>query len=168
MARTGSKLAYKGKRVKASIDIPRGDIKSIKDDMIKAQTLECRQFAIDALSDAYENRGFKNRKYNLADSYAARVYFNGKKQGATIYNSSEQSKGKYIDIHSGEPMDGRQAVARFFSSFKPAHSGWQVVFVAATYYASRLEMYANLSVLMSIEGKVKEAFGSKNVKISGE
>lgn len=115
-----------------------------------------------ALWDAYNNRDFVNRTYNLHDSYGSAVYANGKVIKSTIrYLSAEMAKsgtwrsmgweykGKGRSMpdfrgdryHRGDEMlmSGRDEIMDFFAQYTPKTNGIELVIAAAMYYAGYLE-----------------------------
>lgn len=112
-----------------------------------------------AIHDAYYNRDWNNRTYNLHDSYGSAVYYNGRLIKKTIrYVGPEQAKsglnkewvwtkGRSMQDFRGErrlpgdevQMRGRDEVMDFFSQYTPQGRGLELVIVAAMFYASYLE-----------------------------
>lgn len=116
-----------------------------------------------ALHYAYEQRGFKNKLFNLYDSYGSAVYYGGRllKETVRYLSATEQSKeakmywlgasksntkdwrGNTILKGDDIEMRGRDEIMDFFTEYKPSNlgvsSGLQLVVVAAMYYATYLE-----------------------------
>jgi hypothetical protein len=112
-----------------------------------------------ALRTAYRLRGYKNRLYNLRDSYGSAVYYNGRllrhtirylgpEMGKPIDNTGwTWNKQRSMPDWRGErrqkgdeiPMRGRDEIMEFFQKYKPSVSGLHLVIVAAMWYANVLE-----------------------------
>jgi hypothetical protein len=115
-----------------------------------------------AIKRAYNSKEYKNRTYNLRDSYASAVYVNGVLYRDTIrYVGEEMSTidqainavysgrghGETFPDRRGErhrfgdqvTIWGREEVDRFLADYKPERRGIELVVVAAMWYASILE-----------------------------
>ena len=112
-----------------------------------------------AIKAAYGSRGFKNRLYNLHDSYASAVYSYGQLVKKSIrYVGTEMSrkglsmgwsyKGKRsmpdrkgIRYLGGDEMlmSGREEAMDFLSQYTPTSDGVTLVIVAAMFYTTFLE-----------------------------
>ena len=112
-----------------------------------------------AIKQAYENRDFTNRTFNLHDSYGSAVYYNGKLIKRTVrYVGNEQAnnglnmgwvwdKPRSMPDFRGErryegdevQMRGRDEVIDFFQKYTPKKKGIELVMVAAMFYATYLE-----------------------------
>lgn len=113
---------------------------------------------------AYASKGFKDRSYNLYDSYASAVYVNGILRHNTVrYAGPEKAKlssarelGNYEGertrpVHRAAGGDkryltgdtvvayGRDEAKRFLNDYKPAGTGIQLVVIAAMFYAGIVE-----------------------------
>lgn len=116
-----------------------------------------------AIRYAYEQKGFKNRFFNLYDSFGSAVYYKGRLLKETVrylnpYESSLRPKMYWTqsstyrtkdwrgtEIQKGEDLEmrGRDEIMDFFVEYKPKNlnvgSGLQLVVAAAMYYATYLE-----------------------------
>jgi hypothetical protein len=112
-----------------------------------------------AIKEAYATREFRNRSFNLKDSYGSAVYVDGKLIKRTIrYLGPEDatnalSVGWIWDKPRSLPdfrgarrltgdeiqMTGREEVMDFFSHYVPSGKGIELVIVAAMWYANVLE-----------------------------
>lgn len=152
------------KKTKVYVDIPKQVKTDYRNMLISEQTKACLIFAEKMLLTAYYTKGFNNKLYNLADSYVALVYYKGKiiPNGKIYNNKVESSKKKYVDRTTNTEMSGRQAAERFIKQYSPKNrDGWEVVFVAATFYASYLDSGARgvrFDVLSNIADYVSRAF----------
>lgn len=112
---------------------------------------------------AYNSRGFKNRTYNLYDSYASAVYVNGVLRHNTVrYAGPSKAKDKSMSElgdYAGDrtrptyrggdnrylkgdtvAVHGRDEAKRFFNDYKPPKDGGiQLVVIAAMFYAGIVE-----------------------------
>lgn len=139
-----------------------------------------------AITTAYNARGYKNRTYNLHDSYASAVYVNGVLYRDTIrFVGNEMSKSDR-EINATAPfrtrpdrrghlfeegdtisVNGRDEAYRFFTDYRPPKGkGLELVLIAGMFYASILERrkYHVISDVTSILGSAlnrinKEAGG---------
>lgn len=112
--------------------------KAYKQRAIDIQTKMLLSYAPQELQRAYENRSFKNRTYNLADSYVWVVYYCGEVQGSGFMWAG--SKAQSNSIYEGKSIDGRQLADDFINSYQSnISSGWELVLAAAAPYAYNLE-----------------------------
>ena len=113
----------------------------------------------EAIHDAYYNRDWNNRTYNLHDSYGSAVYYNGTLVKSSIrYIGQEMAKsglnvgwvwtkGRSMPDYRGNrrlpgdevEMRGREEVMDFFSHYQAAKKGIELVIVACMFYANILE-----------------------------
>ena len=113
----------------------------------------------EAIHDAYYNRDWNNRTYNLHDSYGSAVYVNGKLVKSSIRYIGQElakngrnvgwvwNKGRSMPDYKGNrrlpgnevEMRGREEVMDFFSHYTPKGKGIELVIVAAMFYANILE-----------------------------
>lgn len=116
------------------------------------------------IKTAYASKGFKDRSYNLYDSYASAVYVNGILRHNTIrYAGPEKAKlnsTRELGDYAGDrtrPVNraaggdkrylkgdtvavlGRDEAKRFLNDYKPVGSGIQLVVIAAMFYAGIVE-----------------------------
>ena len=88
-----------------------------------------------SIQEAYQNRGFTNRTYNLKDSYGSAVYYNGALLDTTIrYIGPPEAKTKR------RGKSGREEVNKFFRDYSPKSNGYEIVVVATMPYAGELEL----------------------------
>ena len=114
-----------------------------------------------AIKQAYETRDWRNRTFNLHDSYGSAVYANGKLLKWTVrYVGQEMvqpekelsfgwfwNKGRSMPDYKGNrrlsgdevTMKGREEVMDFFSQYTPKTKGIELVIAAAMFYANILE-----------------------------
>ena len=97
-----------------------------------------------AIKQAYETRDWRNRTFNLHDSYGSAVYANGKLLKSTVrYVGQEMVRPDYKGNRrlSGAEvtMKGREEVMDFFSQYTPKTKGVELVIAAAMFYANILE-----------------------------
>ena len=114
-----------------------------------------------AIKQAYETRDWRNRTFNLHDSYGSAVYANGKLLKWTVrYVGQEMvqpekelsfgwfwNKGRSMPDYKGNrrlsgdevTMRGREEVMDFFSQYTPKTKGIELVIAAAMFYANILE-----------------------------
>lgn len=91
----------------------------------------------DAAKHAIENRGYKNRLYNLHDSIGSAVYFNGKLIPSSIrFADRKKSEGE-----AREGYTGREAINEWFQANRVigVKNTFHLVLVAAMPYAEYLE-----------------------------
>lgn len=132
-----------------------------------------------AIQKAYENRDFKNRLWNLYDSYGSAVYENGRLIKRTVRylgNKDQSISGRYfgwswkggrtMPLRTGQryytgdqiDMNGRDEVIDFLQQYTPQHrKGIQLVIVAAMFYANILE-----SGVGKIKRKIKVITGARD------
>ena len=80
----------------------------------------------------------KNRTQNLHDSYGSCVFYNGKEVPNTRrYVGRKATVGKKNP--QGELILGRAEVDAYFDAYKPSSNGFELVAVAAIFYAEILE-----------------------------
>ena len=88
-----------------------------------------------SIQEAYQNRGFTNRTYNLKDSYGSAVYYNGALLDTTIrYIGPPEAKTKR------QGKSGREEVNKFFRDYSPKSNGYEIVVIATMPYAGVLEL----------------------------
>ena len=87
-----------------------------------------------SIQEAYQNRGFTNRTYNLKDSYGSAVFYNGTLLDNTIrYIGPPEAKAKRLG------KSGREEVNKFFRDYSPKSNGYDIVIIATMPYAGVLE-----------------------------
>ena len=114
-----------------------------------------------AIKQAYETRDWRNRTFNLHDSYGSAVYVNGQLLKRTVRYVGEElvkpekerdmgwvwNKGRSMADYRGNRrlpgdavmMRGREEVMDFFSQYTPKTKGIELVIAAAMFYANILE-----------------------------
>ena len=111
--------------------------KAYKQKAIEVQTQMLLDYAPKMLQRAYDERTFKNRTWNLADSYIWVVYYEGAVKGSGyLWNAKVATKNAN---YKGNSVDGRALAQSFVDSYSPNMNGWSLVFAATTPYASDLE-----------------------------
>lgn len=107
------------------------EIRKAYDEFVKSMIYELSIIGNDLMAKAYENRDFSNRTFNLHDSYGYAVYFDSNQVEVGYFSkqSSELRKG----------LDGRTEIENFFRSYNPINKGFELVVVAAIFYAQDLE-----------------------------
>lgn len=95
-----------------------------------------------AIKQAYETRDWRNRTFNLHDSYGSAVYVNGQLLKSTIrYVGGELAEKEWSGKHKGRTimMNGREEINNFFTQYTPKTNGVELIIVAAMFYANILE-----------------------------
>lgn len=114
-----------------------------------------------AIKQAYETRDWRNRTFNLHDSYGSAVYVNGQLLKRTVRYVGEElvkpekerdmgwvwNKGRSMADYRGNRrlpgdavmMRGREEIMDFFSQYTPKTKGIELVIAAAMFYANILE-----------------------------
>lgn len=114
-----------------------------------------------AIKQAYETRDWRNRTFNLHDSYGSAVYVNGQLLKRTVRYVGEElvqpekerdmgwvwNKSRSMADYRGNRrlpgdavmMRGREEVMDFFSQYTPKTKGIELVIAAAMFYANILE-----------------------------
>jgi len=98
------------------------------------------KIGMDGVKYAIEHHVFKNRTYNLQDSYGYAIYRNGAMVGDPVILDKKATvaiKGMY----------GYDECVKKLNEFKPESSAWTLVVMAGMYYASYVEEYYGLDVL---------------------
>lgn len=141
----------------------------VENDLINALAREGERI----INLAYLSRGFKDRSYNLHDSYVSAVFKNGVwLKNTTRYVGEEKAKFavEYDELASGDPEvgTGREEANRFlaklqFSSGRP--NSIALIIGAAMFYSGIVESLG-YSVLANIETDLEELArkGVKGVK----
>lgn len=97
----------------------------------------------EALEYAYHNKGFKNRSYNLQDSYASGVYINGKLEETSVRFYRPQMAEKYGEgdtKYRGKDIGGREAAWNYLKNPTINITGdITLLCIAAMPYAEHLE-----------------------------
>ncbi len=112
--------------------------KDYKRKAVDAQTKMLIKYASDKLNHAYMTRGFRNRTFNLADSYVWAVYYHGSLQGSGyLWNSRVATTDS--TFHNTK-VNGRKLAMEFTDKYHSnSMNKWEVVFAATAPYASYLE-----------------------------
>lgn len=154
--------------------------KGSKNDYLNQLINELTKAGEKAIHLAYNTREFKNRLFNLRDSYGSAVYYNGQLQKRTIrYLGPEMGtsksglttnwvwdKPRSMPDWRGErritgdyiQMRGRDEIMDFFEQYKPTADGLHLVVVAAMWYANVLEKGGG-----NLKRKYKVISGAKDV-----
>lgn len=101
---------------------------------------------------AVDMHGFKNRTFNLQDSYGYAVYNNGQMVGSPMM---AQRKALSPKEFGGIEYSGREEGENLLEGFQAPTQGWTVVVVAGMVYASFVEEVYGLDVLLSSEQEAK-------------
>lgn len=141
--------------------------KVYKQKAIDVQTQMIINYAPKALNKAYQDRTFRNKTMNLADSYVWVVYYRGipKKSGYLWGARAAQTDSVYHHTK----VNGRKLAETFISSYAPISSnGWELVFAATAPYSTYLEngtKRGRFFVLTSIYDEITYDFkGKANVE----
>ena len=120
------------------------------------------EIGIHGVKTAIEMHKFRNRTFNLEDSYGFGIYYNGAlKQEPFTFSSSSTKSVKF----EGKEYRGQEEVMKYLQGYKPDNMGWSLVVVAAMPYASFVEDYWNLDVLQTsfMEAKQMADVEMKNI-----
>ncbi|MGM9970078.1 MAG: hypothetical protein ACI35S_06760 [Anaeroplasma sp.] len=116
----------------------------------KSKLLLYKSLAADGkrlIEEAYNNRGFQNRSYNLHDSYISFVIDNGKVIDSTIrYITPELSRGEYQPYN----WKGREMAQHFINTIKGIstyNTGIHLIVAATMPYAYPLQHLYNKAVI---------------------
>lgn len=107
------------------------------------------------MNKAYEDRKWKNRTFNLKDSFGWVVYSDGNiyKRGTIGDVAATTTKKIY-----GEELSGRDVLIDFVNNYSPIPLGAELVIVAAMPYGLWLETRYSYEVLSSIKDDLETAF----------
>ena len=112
--------------------------KEYKQRAIDVQTNMLLEYAPTKLKQAYQNSTFKNRTYNLADSYIWVVYYNGEVKGSGYLWTG--SKAVINSTYGTQSVNGRRLADEFIDLYSSSDiNGWEMVLAATAPYASNLE-----------------------------
>lgn len=90
--------------------------------------------------EAYRKADFKKDKtQNLHDSYGSAVYYNGKYVYGTKRFLSRRAVEPRFNTYSKKNEFGFDAVNEYLDSYKPTSKGFELIAVAAMFYAEILE-----------------------------
>lgn len=131
------------------------------------------------VDEAYEQKNFIDRTYNLADSYGSCLYVDGKEYPNSRYYLHRIGKADTPYKYAGEEIKGREAVESFFNNFDKSQSKGKIllVIVAAAPYARVLEsgtsygLKHNYKVLAGITSRLeglKRFYGGKVETMIGD
>ena len=128
------------------VHIDTSKLKQVKQEMFNAiaskQTAKLLEYAPLQLANAYNNRSFKNRTANLADSYVWAVYFMGKIQGSGYLWNNRAATTESIYHHT--KINGRKLADEFIKRYKAENfNGWEIVWAATAPYSVILESGSN-------------------------
>ena len=117
--------------------------KAIYNRVANEQTQRLIAYAKEEIVRIVETKEFKNRTFNLADSYLWCVFFNGQRKGFGVYGRKQARKTSLLHEYSpdiSEPVDGRKLAMEFAKAYKPEETkGWEIVFAACAPYGAYLE-----------------------------
>lgn len=132
---------------------------NLKNRLIQQLIAQLTEEGAAAIKQAYETRDWKNRTFNLHDSYGSAVYVNGQLLKRTVRYVGEElakngrnvgwvwNKSRSMPDYRGErrlpgdevEMRGRDEIMDFFSQYTPKTNGVELVIAAAMFYANILE-----------------------------
>ena len=149
---------------------------NIMKNVVREQTARLIAYAKEELYEMIMSKTFKNRTFNLADSYVYAVYYDGKEQ-AHGYVGAKMASEQAIYRDKRNPskeilVDGRKEATEFLTKFKsalPTTNGWVVVWAACTPYAKELDPAAGSSkknrffVISQRYDHIANTFASKGV-----
>lgn len=138
--------------------------KEYKQKAINVQTNMLLEYAPVMLKKAYQNSTFKNRTYNLADSYIWVVYYKGKVKGSGYLWGGKRAVVN--STYGTQSVDGRRLANDFIDLYNSVNtSGWEMILAATAPYASNLETGESRTrqfyVISSIYDEVNSDFKGK-------
>jgi len=119
-------------------DLP-DKVRAIMNNQILAGLRNVREAA---LKYAQSSHGFKNRTFNLEDSYGAGIYLNGR----LIEKTLSSPKATKPIVRNGVSYDGHAAADNFLNTYQSG-DGYTLVVVAGMFYATWVENIHGLDVL---------------------
>lgn len=127
------------------------------------QTEKLLEYAPLMLKNSFNQKTFKSRTWNLADSYVWVVYYNGEVKGSGyLWNSRFASKD--ADFHHTK-INGRNLAQSFINTYNSqVLRGWEVVWAATAPYATYLEngvKSRRFKVISSIYDEIVSDFNGK-------
>lgn len=129
--------------------------KAILDDVIAGMREDCKKL----VKEAFETATFTERTGNLADSYGAAVYVDGKLREETMaYRTIKATETKDWYIRSN--IGGHGEMLNFFRDYKPKSKGIAIVLVAAMPYAEVLERGKAKNGAFTLQHKYKVVSGA--------
>lgn len=114
--------------------------KDIKGRALNAMIKELTMYGEMVIEEAYKTATFKNRTFNLRDSYASAVFYEGKMVNGTMRTLG--SPFALVDkTWYGRKVRGRNEATRFLrNDYKPTGRGLSLVAIAAMPYREVLEL----------------------------
>jgi len=111
-----------------------------KDKALQLMIKELTMYGEMVIEEAYKTATFKNRTFNLRDSYASAVFYEGK-----MVNGTLRTLGSPLALVSktwyGRKVRGRYEATRFLrNDYKPTGRGLSLVAIAAMPYREVLEL----------------------------
>lgn len=105
---------------------------------VEDQTKRLLEYAPLILKKAYNEKTFKNDKWNLADSYVWVVYYDGDVMGSGYLWNSKVATSESV-FHK-KKIDGRKLADKFVNNYySDVSNGWEVVWAATAPYSTYLE-----------------------------
>jgi hypothetical protein len=132
----------------------------VKEQLVDNTLEDMCSYGDELMRQAYENRSWKNKTFNLKDSFGWVVYNNGNEYRHGYIGNEQSTGSKKI---YGEEMKGRGVLDSFIKDYAPIVNGVELVIVAAMPYGLWLETRYNYEVLSSIKDELERAF-NKPVK----
>lgn len=111
-----------------------------KDKVLQLMIEELTMYGEMVIEEAYKTATFKNRTFNLRDSYASAVFYEGK-----MVNGTLRTLGSPLALVDktwyGRKVRGRNEATRFLrNDYKPTGRGLSLVAIAAMPYREVLEL----------------------------
>ena len=110
----------------------------IKNQYIKELSKSLAQAGKELIEEAYYNRDFNNKTYNLHDSYGSCLFYNGKEISGTRRYIGKVATERKMD-KDGKMVMGREELDKFFDTYKTSYKGFELVMAVAIFYAQELE-----------------------------
>lgn len=134
--------------VKMQGELPLANIADLEEQMYNAMV----KIGEVGVEYAVNMHGFQNQTFNLQDSYGYAIYYNGQMAGNPMM---VDKKADYPKEVGGLTYSGREEGIKALEGFNPPEQGWSVVVVAGMVYASFVEEYYGLDVLLGSEQEAK-------------
>lgn len=113
---------------------------NIVDRYIKAYANELSKEGRKLILKAYNTANYKKDKtQNLHDSYGCAVYYNGKYVYGTKQFLNARAKVPRFNYYTGQKEYGFDEMNKYLDNYKPSTKGFELVVVAAMFYAEILE-----------------------------
>lgn len=111
--------------------------------LVKLQTEKLEAYAQKELEEMVKSHDFKNRTYNLQDSFCWILFFNGKERSHGFYGSGRSSENTILHERSSERVElptGRLMAEDFVVHYTPVTTkGWEIVWASTVPYGVFLE-----------------------------